>query len=829
MATEKLTRGWVTSLNKTQLEEYIREFGMEPELIVEDLRRQLSDFIKNGDHDEGRVNRLRELSQRHAKNKQSPVVEVNWEVITAMLQAEKERKPTSSADTEKDLEEASSEKTQEGSPKPEHKRNSQSERASAINTIRGWGETFDGSGDALEFITRLEELAAAYDIGLENITAAAVVILKGAALDWWRTNPEKIHDWATFKAQVTRYYVPADYRERAMERITRRQQYAQEPAKDYVRELRKMMSHTTLSEEQKLEWTYRNSTVEFKRYAKRSEVQSLQDYLRLTEEFEALGTQYPQQTQARTAGTPNTVLLDMRKGQHKNNRLLQKIRGKRKRRWETGGTPSANPDIPPETMIRFDGRKIIAQVKVAGVQVEGIVDTGATRSFISEKLADKLRQYGEVQPTDEVINLADGTTTTATEELRLKIELGERKAEITLLILDDVIGGILLGVDFLAQWDTTLRCGGLTTQLKPQTGKQQKHQKVGIAAAEPTEAEVEEFLKRQLKLMGEIHGTSHIAKHKIYMKHDRPLKQRYYPKNPAMQKIIHDLVEELLQQDLIEPSHSAYSSPVVLVKKKNNQWRLCIDYRQLNTHSERDAYPVPRMDHILNQLREAKYISTLDLKNGYWQIPMEENSKQYTAFTVPGRGLFQWKVMPFGLHTAPATFQRALDSVIGPEMEPFAFAYLDDIVVIGRTKREHLEKLHEVLARLRKANLRINPEKCHFFQDKLKYLGHVVSARGIHTDPDKIAAIKDLPEPTTTKQVHSFLGVASWYRRFVPRFTEIAKPLFELIKKNAKFEWTEEHGRATEELKKALTEAPVLACPDFTKTFILQTDASNCA
>ncbi|KAH8357343.1 hypothetical protein KR084_011488, partial [Drosophila pseudotakahashii] len=152
---------------------------------------------------------------------------------------------------------------------------------------------------------------------------------------------------------------------------------------------------------------------------------------------------------------------------------------------------------------------------------------------------------------------------------------------------------------------------------------------------------------------------------------------------------------------------------------------LCIDYRQLNEHSERDAYPVPRMDHILNQLREAKYISTLDLKSGYWQIPMDKGSKQFTAFTVPGRGLYQWKVMPFGLHTAPATFQRALDSVIGPEMEPFAFAYLDDIVVIGRTKREHMEKLQEVMNRLRKANLKINTEKCHFFKEELKYLGHV--------------------------------------------------------------------------------------------------------
>jgi len=162
----------------------------------------------------------------------------------------------------------------------------------------------------------------------------------------------------------------------------------------------------------------------------------------------------------------------------------------------------------------------------------------------------------------------------------------------------------------------------------------------------------------------------------------------------------------------MEPSKSPYSSPIVIVRKKNDEWRMCIDFRQLNARSIPDAYPTPRINYVLKRLSHARIMSTLDLKSGYWQIPMASDSKQYTAFTVPGRGLFQWRVMPFGLHSAAATFQRALDSVIGPELDPFVFAYLDDIVVIERDLAEHTRNLQEVFQRLRAANLRINNEKC---------------------------------------------------------------------------------------------------------------------
>ncbi|KAL7726088.1 hypothetical protein ACLKA6_010135 [Drosophila palustris] len=301
---------------------------------------------------------------------------------------------------------------------------------------------------------------------------------------------------------------------------------------------------------------------------------------------------------------------------------------------------------------------------------------------------------------------------------------------------------------------------------------------------------VRDFLERELAQFETLTGVTHIAEHVITMKDDRPIKQRFYPKNPAMQRIIDD-------------------APIVLVGKKTGDVRMCIDYRQLNANSIPDAYPLPRIHHILERLRNARYISTLDLKSGYWQIPMARGSREYTAFTVPGRGLFQWKVMPFGLHSAPATFQRALDSVIGPDMEPFAFAYLDDIIVSGATLEEHVHHLGEVLRRLRQANLRLNRATCKFFRRSLVNLGHVISGEGIHTDPDKIAAVRQLQPPTTCRELRRCLWIASWYRRF-------------------KWDWKPEQQAAFEELKARLTEAPVLACPDFSEKFVLQTDASDC-
>jgi len=187
----------------------------------------------------------------------------------------------------------------------------------------------------------------------------------------------------------------------------------------------------------------------------------------------------------------------------------------------------------------------------------------------------------------------------------------------------------------------------------------------------------------------------------------------------------------------------------------------------------------------------------------------------------------QFTEMPFGLHSAPATFQRLLNSVLGPELESHTFVYLDDIIVISATLDDHLRHLGEVFSRLREARLRVNPDKCHFGLTELKYLGHIVDRRGLRTDPEKIRAVTQWPTPTNIRQIRQFIGLASWYRRFIRDFSATAAPLTKLTRKNAKWHWGPEEDRAFQQLKHALTIAPILACPDFERKFILQTDAST--
>ncbi|KMQ86252.1 reverse ribonuclease integrase, partial [Lasius niger] len=297
--------------------------------------------------------------------------------------------------------------------------------------------------------------------------------------------------------------------------------------------------------------------------------------------------------------------------------------------------------------------------------------------------------------------------------------------------------------------------------------------------------------------------------------------------SPKIQKAMREEIDKMLKGGIIEPSFSEWSNPVVMVKKPNGKYRFCLDFRKVNEVSKKDAYPLPNMSAILDKLRAAQYISTLDLSQAYFQIPLAKDSREITAFSVPDKGLYHFTRMPYGLTGAPATFQRLLDKLIGPEMEPFAFAYLDDIIIATPTFEEHIVWLKKVLAKISSADLTINPEKCEFCKSYVKYLGFIVQKEGLTVDPDKTLPIMEFPIPKNIKQLRRFLGIASWYRRFIPHLTTITEPLTRLLKKNKRWEWGEEQSSAVQTIKEHLTTAPVLACPDFERPFVLQTDASS--
>jgi len=275
---------------------------------------------------------------------------------------------------------------------------------------------------------------------------------------------------------------------------------------------------------------------------------------------------------------------------------------------------------------------------------------------------------------------------------------------------------------------------------------------------------------------------------------------------------------------LIKPSNSPWSSPVVVVEKKNGKLRLCVDYRKLNNVTKKDSYPLPRIDDMLETLSGSQWFSSLDLASGFWQVELDQTTKEKTAF-VTKFGIYEFEVMPFGLCNAPATFQRLMEKVLSNLLWKFVVVYVDDINVGSKSFEEHLDYLKQVFEKFRTHGLKLSPEKCFFFNTKLPFLGHVIGRDGIQTDPEKLKAIKQFPIPKDITQLRGFIALASYYRKFVKNFSKITTPLNKLLKKNVRYVWTQEQQQVFEELKNHLMTPPILAYPNFNKPFILYTDA----
>jgi hypothetical protein len=293
----------------------------------------------------------------------------------------------------------------------------------------------------------------------------------------------------------------------------------------------------------------------------------------------------------------------------------------------------------------------------------------------------------------------------------------------------------------------------------------------------------------------------------------------------SQKDIVEKIIREMIQKREIRISKSPYSSPILLVKKKDKSWRLCTDFRGLNEQTIKNKFPIPVIEDLLDELHGARFFSKLDLRSGYHQIRMHEEDIAKTAFSTH-LGHYEYLVMPFGLCNAPATFQQLMNTLFAPHLRDFVLVFFDDILVYSKSKEDHIQHLQVVLQVLRNNQLKAKLSKCQFAQPQIEYLGHIISGDGVATDPAKIQDIIKWEIPRTVRKLRGFLGLTGYYRRFIPQYALICQPLHSALKKNS-FQWGTEQQAAFDKLKQVMSQPPLLALPDFSLPFTVETYACD--
>jgi hypothetical protein len=321
-------------------------------------------------------------------------------------------------------------------------------------------------------------------------------------------------------------------------------------------------------------------------------------------------------------------------------------------------------------------------------------------------------------------------------------------------------------------------------------------------------------------------GSCSVVKHRIDTAGAAPIRQPLRRTPLGFEQEEEKYLREMIDTGVIKPSSSAWASNVVLVRKRDQTVRWCLDYRSLNDLTLKDAYPIPRIDMCIDCLATASIFSCLDLQSGYWQLEMDERDRHKTAF-ITKYGLFEHTKMPFGLCNAPSTFQRCMEFIFRGMQWQTILIYLDDIIIFSADLDEHFEHLDEVLKRLKNAGLKLKPSTCDLIKDEILYLGYLVGKTGVKPNPRIIETVKNWKTPNTGKEVQQFLGLCNYYRQFIKGFSEIAAPLTHLTRKDVDFQWSDSVQQCFEKLKLALCTASILAYPKPDGIFILDRDASN--
>ena len=506
------------------------------------------------------------------------------------------------------------------------------------------------------------------------------------------------------------------------------------------------------------------------------------------------------------------------------------------------------------------------QGKVAGVPASILLDTGASDIFVSTKFA---KQLGiKARPSYATINLANGTAIQVKGTCNLQLKLDAYCDQLTFYVIDlSTDFDIILGNSWLKPLGAKLDLGVENVTINKSGRQFTIHcSNAPISAADSTEPK---FLSVMQCKRLERRGC------KTLLINVMPVTENSAPVDPAIQTVLdeyadrfpddlHELpkerpvfhtiplqdpnapppfrplyrlsplerqevetqVKSLLAKGFIEPSNSPYGAPILFVQKKDGSLRMVIDYRALNKLTIKNRYPLPRIDDLLDGATGATVFSSLDLMSGYHQIRIQPDDIPKTAFRTPF-GLFQWKVLSFGLTNAPATFQAVMNDIFRPLIHKCVLVYLDDILVYSKTMEEHAEHLRQVLQILRDQDFYAKLSKCSFAQSELEFLGHILGKDGLRVDPRKTAAVESWPTPTDISQVRSFLGLANYFRKFIKDYSLMTLPLTHLLRKDVPWHWSDNCEAAFHQVKHALTHAPVLALPDFSLPFEVVVDASG--
>lgn len=490
------------------------------------------------------------------------------------------------------------------------------------------------------------------------------------------------------------------------------------------------------------------------------------------------------------------------------------------------------------------------RVILNGTSFPCLVDTGSSRTLIRKSVATKLHLDVKTINAEFTLRSFDGHRVEPLGVARVHVRLEQPSVELDVIVLRDgeMNYDCILGRDFISAPNVMLVAVGDQLLLRElgevkdicelecfevQEGGQINFGEISEVEKASCRKLLEEFGDRISTCMSNL-GKTKSASMTIKLISDEPIVYNPYRLPLLEREILGKIIQELLDNGIIRESTSSYASPVILVKKKTNDFRMCVDYRRLNAVTIKEKYPLPLIDEQLDRLgrdesgNQYKFFITLDLASGFYQVPMNEDSIDKTAFITPDSH-YEFLRMPFGLCNAPAVFQRLINKVLGPLRNKIAFPYIDDVIIPATTVNEGLKRLRKVLEAFRAHDLTLKLSKCYFFLTVVDYLGREISADGIRPGKRKTEAISRMCEPKTVRQVRQFLGLSGYFRKFVKDYAKIVEPLTRLTKKNVKWQWNTEQQRAFDKIKAVLITRPVLAIFNHTLVTELHTDASTTA